>query len=60
MLTSIPVLILFTSVSVLVLLSSVNVLVMLTGYFVGVLTLIWSILMMECISKISVDNGFTH
>ena len=44
----------------LVLLSSVSVLVLLTDVFVGVLMLIWSILMLGCISKIPVDNGFNH
>ena len=31
-----------------------------TGVFVDVLTLIWSILVVKCISKILVDNGFNH
>ena len=56
----IPLLMLLASVYMLVLLSSVDVLVLLTGMFVGVLTLIWSILMLECISKFPVDNGFNH
>ena len=60
MLTIISVLILLTNVSVLALLSSFSVLLLLTGVFVGVLTLIWYILMLKCISKIPVDNGFNH
>ena len=51
------VLILLTSVSVLVLLTSVSVFVLLAGVFVGVFVLIWSILMLECIAKITIDNG---
>ena len=35
-------------------------LIMLTSVFLNVLTLIWSILVVKCISKFSVDNGFTH
>ena len=60
LLTIISVLRLFISVSVLVMLSRVAVLVLMTGIFVGVLTLIWSILMLECISKVPVDNGFNN
>ena len=48
------------SVSVLILLSGGAVLVFWTEHFAGVLTLIWSIMMVECISKIPVDNGFNH
>ena len=58
--TSISVLMLLISVYVLVLMSSVDVLVLMTGIFVGVLTLIWSILMLECISKVPVDNGINN
>ena len=50
-------LILLASVSVLILLSSGAVLVFLTEIFVGVLTLMWSIHMVESISKVPVDNG---
>ena len=53
-------LMLLTNVSVLILFSSVAVLAMLTGIFVGVLMMIWSILMVERISKVPVDNGFNH
>ena len=53
-------LILLTIISVLILLTSVSVLVLLAGVFVGVLTLIWSILMLEYISKFPVYNGFNH
>ena len=60
LLTSISVLILLTSVSMLVLLNSVSMLVLLTGVFVGVLTLICSIMMLEYIAKISDDNGFNN
>ena len=59
-LTLIYVFMLLTSVSVLVLLSSVDVLVLLTGIFVGALMLIWSILMLEYIYKVSVVNGFNQ
>ena len=41
----------------LVRLTSVSVLLLLTGVFVGELTLIWSILMLECITKIPVENA---
>ena len=51
---------LLASVSVMMLLSSDTVLVLLTGIFVSVLTLIWSILMVEFISKVPADNGFNH
>ena len=53
-------LIMLTSVYVMALLYSFAVLVLLTGIFVGALTLIWSILMLELISKVLVDNGFNH
>ena len=53
-------LILLTIVSVLILLTGVSVLGMLTGIFVSVLTLIWSILMLECIVKIYIENGFNN
>ena len=49
-----------TSVSVLILLSSGAVMIFLTGIFVGGSTLIWSILMVECISKVPVENGFNN
>ena len=58
LLTSISMLMLLANVSAMILLSSGTVLVFLTGIFVGVLKLIWSILMVECISKVPVDNGF--
>ena len=45
---------LLDSVSVMILLYSVAVVVLLTEMFVGVLMLILSILMVECISKVSV------
>ena len=60
MLTNSSVLILLTSFSALVMLSSVSVLVQLNGVFLGGLTLIWSIMMLECISKIPVDYGYNH
>ena len=40
-----------------ILLTSVFVLVLLVGVVVGVLTLIWSILMLECISKFRLTMG---
>ena len=49
-----------SSIYVLILLSSGAVLVFLTGIFVGVLTLICYILMVECISRFPVDNGFNN
>ena len=60
LLTSISVLMLLASASVLVLLSSVAVLVLINGIFVGVLRIILSILTLECISKVPVDNGFNN
>ena len=60
LLNMISVFMLFASVSVLIIIYSVAVLVLLTGIFVGVLTLIWSILMVECISKFPVDNWVNH
>ena len=51
---------LLASVHVMILMSSVAVLVLLTGIFVGVLTLIWSIQMAQCISKVPIDNGFNN
>ena len=60
MLTRISLLNLMGSVSMLILFSIVSVLVLLTGSFVGVLTLIWSILMVERISKLPIYNGFNH
>ena len=47
-------------VSGLILLTSVSLLVLLNCVFVDVLMLIWSILMLKCISKIIVGNGFNH
>ena len=60
LLNRISMLMLLASVYVLILLSSGAVLVFLNGIFVGVLTLILSILMLECISKVTVDNGFNN
>ena len=53
-------LMLLASVSVLILFSGGALLVFLTGIFAGVFTLIWSILMVEFISKVHVYNGFNH
>ena len=50
----------FTSASVLVLLSRDYLMIFLAGIFVGMLTFIFSIMMVECISKVSVDNRFNH
>ena len=44
----------------LIVLTSIFVLVMLTSVFLDVLTLIWSIFMLECIAKIPVDDGSNH
>ena len=52
--------ILLNIILVLILLPIVSVLALLTGGFVGVLTLIWSILMLERIAKIPFDNGFNN
>ena len=52
--------ILLARVSVLILLSSGAVIIFMAGIFVCVLMLIWSILMVEYISKVTVDNGFNH
>ena len=60
LLTRISVLMLPVSVSVLIMLSIVVVMIFLTDIFVGVLTLIWSIFMVEFISKVPVDNIFNH
>ena len=60
LLTRISMLMLLASVSMVIMLSSGSGLVFLTRIFVGVLTLIWSILMVECIHKGTVDNGFNH
>ena len=54
LLTRISMLILLAIVYVLILLSSGAVMIFLDGIFVGVLTLIWSILMVECIFKFPV------
>ena len=45
---------------VLRLLSSGDVMILLAGIFVVVLTLIWYIMMVECIYKVTVDNGVNH
>ena len=58
--TRISVLVLLASVSVMIILSIVAVLVKLTGIFVVMFTLIWYILIVECISKVPMDNGFNH
>ena len=60
LLTRISMLKFLASAYVLILLSSGGVLVFLTVFFVGVLKLIWYILIVECISKVPVDNGFNH
>ena len=60
MLTKISMLMSLASVSMLIMLSSDAMLGLLTGIFVGALTLIWSILMVECILKVPVDNGFNN
>ena len=60
LLTRIYMFMLLENVSVLILLSSDAVLVFLTGIFVGVLTLNWYILTVECISKVPIDNGFNY
>ena len=60
LLTIISVLMLLESFYVLIVLSSVSVVVLQTGIFVGVLMLIWSILMVECISKVLINNEFYH
>ena len=49
-----------TSVYVLVLLSRGDLMILLDGIFVGVLTLIWSFLMVECITKVFVENTFNN
>ena len=54
LLTRISMLMLLVVVSMMILLYSGTVLVLLNGIFVGVLTLICSILMVECISKVPV------
>ena len=60
LLTSIYVMMLLGSVYVVILLSSVPVLVPLTGFFVGMLMLIWTILMVERIYKVPVDNELNN
>ena len=60
LLTVMSMLMLLASVSILILLSSDAVIIFLDGIFVCVLMLIWSILMVEYISKVPVDNGFNH
>ena len=59
-LTRMSVLMFLTSVSVLVLLYRGDLMILLAGIFVGVLMLIWSILMVEFISKVSVDKRVNH
>ena len=49
-----------TSVSVLVILSSGALMIFMARIFVGLLMLIWSILMAECISKLRVHNRLNH
>ena len=51
---------LLASASVIILLSSVAVLVLITGNSFYVLALIWTILLVERISKILVENEFNH
>ena len=60
LLTRISMLMFLSSVSVLIMLSIFVVMIFLTDIFVGVLTLIWSIFMVEFISKVPVDNIFNH
>ena len=60
LLTSIYMLMLLASVSVMLMLSSGTVIGLLTGILFGVLKLISSILMVECISKVPVYNGFNN
>ena len=56
LLTRMSMLMFLTSVYVLVLLYSGSMVILLAGIFGSVLTLIWSILMVEYISKVPVDN----
>ena len=60
LLTSMFTLIFLTIVYVMVLLSSGAVMILLAGIFVGGLTLIWSILMVEYIYKVPVDNRVNY
>ena len=60
LLTMMSMLLLLTSMSVLVLFSRGDLIIFLAGSFVGVLSLIWSILMVECISKVHIDNCFNN
>ena len=60
MFTKMSILILLNSVSVLVLLYIGAVMILLACIFVGVLTLIWSILIVECIYKVPVDNRVNY
>ena len=60
LLTSIYMLMLLTSFSVLLLLYRGNLIIFLAGILVGFLTLIWSIMIVECISKFSTDNRVNH
>ena len=60
MLTRMSILVLLTIVSGLVLLSRGDLVIFIASIFVGVLILIWSILMVECISKVSVENRVNH
>ena len=60
LLTKMSILILLNSVSVLVILYIGAAMILLACIFVGALTLIWSILMVECIYKVPVDNRVNH
>ena len=60
LLTRMSMLILLTIVSVMILLSSGILMILLAGIFVCVLTLIWSILMVEYISKVPIENGVNN
>ena len=60
LLTRISMLMFMTSVSVLVIVSRGSVMMFPAGFFFGVLTFIFSILMVECISKVPVNNRVNH
>ena len=60
MLTRMSIMMLLAIVYVLILFSSDDVMIFLSGIFVGVLILIWSILMVECIAKVLVENWVNH
>ena len=53
-------LLLLTRISVLLMLSRGDLMILLAGIFACVLKLIWSIMMVECISKVSVENKVNH